>query len=52
MKIILTAVILSAAPVLAMAQCAGEHSDQQAMSCVTGTHWDQESQSCLSTVAS
>lgn len=52
MKIALTALILAAAPLAAFAQCAGEHRDQQAMSCISGTHWDQESQSCVPTVAS
>ena len=52
MKIALTAIILAISPVLAAAQCAGSHSDQQAMSCVTGMQWDPETRSCVPTVAS
>ncbi|MYM54193.1 carbohydrate-binding module family 14 protein [Thalassovita mangrovi] len=43
-KTILTAVILTAAPLAASAQCTKDH--QQAMSCADGTVWDAETKSC------
>jgi len=52
MKIVLTTLALTLAPVLATAQCIGDHGMEQAQSCVTGTQWDTESASCVPTVAS
>ncbi|MBR9651754.1 carbohydrate-binding module family 14 protein [Thalassovita aquimarina] len=43
-KIVLTAVVLTAAPLAAFAQCSRDH--QQVMSCADGTVWDAESKSC------
>ncbi|SEQ65300.1 adenylosuccinate lyase [Thalassovita taeanensis] len=43
-KIVLTALALSAAPALAIAECSAGH--QQALSCASGTVWDSQSGSC------
>lgn len=43
-KTILTAVVLTAAPLAAVAECSSKH--QQAMSCADGTVWDAETKSC------
>ena len=52
MKILLTAFVLAAAPLAAVAQCAGGHGSDQAMSCAPGTQWDQAAGTCTPTVAS
>ncbi|WP_319823854.1 hypothetical protein [Thalassovita sp.] len=46
-RTVLTALILSAAPVAALAECFSDH--QQAMSCADGKVWDQDSKSCIAT---
>ncbi len=46
-RTVLTALLLSAAPMAAFAECAFDH--QQAMSCANGLVWDKESKSCIAT---
>lgn len=45
MRRLILALALAAAPLPALAQCAGQ--DQQAMSCAEGTMWDREANACV-----
>lgn len=45
LKIALTTIILTLAPLTAFAECFGDH--QQAMSCADGAVWDSETKSCI-----
>jgi hypothetical protein len=50
-KTLLAALVLTAAPGLAMAECSwGAH--QVTMSCAEGMSWDADSQSCVPVVSS
>lgn len=44
LRTVLTAVILTAAPLAAAAECSSQH--QQAMSCADGLVWDSETKRC------
>lgn len=48
MKRLVLALVLSASPLAAWAQCS--HSEQQAMSCAEGSAWDPLTQSCIPVV--
>lgn len=54
LRTLVAAAALAVSPVLAGAQCAGDHAkaDQQAMSCLPGTAWDAETGLCLPVASS
>ncbi len=45
----ISALLLVSAPAAVLAQCAGGHANEQAMSCIAGTEWDAATQTCLPT---
>jgi len=51
-KTLLAALVLTAAPGLAMAECSWGSAQQTTMSCSEGTMWDAASQSCVPVVSS
>jgi hypothetical protein len=51
-KTLLAALVLTAAPGLAMADCSWGKSEQVTMSCADGMMWDGESATCVPVVSS
>ena len=46
-KMLLAALVMVAAPSLAMAECSWGKHETTAMSCAEGTTWDADAQSCV-----
>lgn len=51
-KTLLAALVLTAAPGLAMAECSWGSAHQTTMSCAEGTMWDASTQACVPVVSS
>jgi hypothetical protein len=51
-KTLLAALVLTAAPGLAMAECSWGKTEQVTMSCAEGMMWDADSASCVPVVSS
>jgi hypothetical protein len=51
-KTLLAALVLTAAPGLAMAECSWGSAHQTTMSCAEGTTWDAGTQTCIPVVSS
>lgn len=51
-KTLLAAVVLTAAPTFAMAECTWGSGHQMTMSCAEGMMWDGEAQACVPVVSS
>jgi hypothetical protein len=51
-KTLLAALVLTAAPGLAVAECSWGMEHQTTMSCADGTLWDAPSQTCVPVVSS
>jgi hypothetical protein len=51
-KTLLAALVLTAAPGLAMAECSWGMEHQTTMSCAEGTAWDASTQACVPVVSS
>lgn len=52
MKTLVTALLLSTAPVVAFASCNWGSKDQTAASCADGTVWDSNAQRCIAITTS
>jgi hypothetical protein len=51
-KTLLAALVMVAAPAVAMAECSGGKHDTAAMSCTEGTTWDPQAQTCVPVASS
>jgi len=51
-KTLLAALVLTAAPGFAMAQCSWGKAEQVTMSCAEGMMWDADSAACIPVVSS